>query len=56
MKIRCKKCGDIIEGDKKGTFISCSCRSCFIDETVYYCRIGKDLNNIEVIKEPDEAN
>lgn len=51
MKIKCKKCGDIIEGDKKGSMIWCSCRSCYIDETPYYCRIGGKPQNIEEIKE-----
>lgn len=51
MKIKCKKCGDILEGDKKGTFIMCSCKSCYIDETNYYCRIGGEPQNIEEIKE-----
>lgn len=51
MKIKCKKCGDILEGDKKGTFIMCSCKSCYIDETKYYCRIGGEPQNIEEIKE-----
>jgi len=39
LKIRCKKCGDIIEGDKRGTYIQCSCKSIAIDETKWYCRI-----------------
>ena len=33
MKLRCRKCGDIIEGDKRGAFIECSCKSIAIDET-----------------------
>jgi len=33
MKIKCKKCGDIIEGDKRGTFIECFHKSIVIDET-----------------------
>ena len=51
MKIKCKRCGDILEGDSKGTFIQCSCKSCYIDETLYYCRIGGNLDEIEEIKE-----
>lgn len=49
-KIRCTKCGKIIEGDKHGTFITCNCKKgiktpygqtgIFIDETEEYCRIG----------------
>ena len=40
MKLQCLKCGDIIEGDKKGGFIQCSCKEVFIDETKWYCRWG----------------
>lgn len=41
-KIRCLKCNDLIEGDGFGTFISCKCGSCYVDETKYYCRVGGD--------------
>ena len=41
-KIKCLICGDIIEGDKQGHLISCSCNKCYIDETPFYCRIGGD--------------
>lgn len=47
MKIKCKKCGDIVEGDKKGHLITCSCESCMIDETPYYYRIIGDRKNWE---------
>lgn len=48
MKIRCKKCGDIVEGDGKGYCVSCKCGNCYIDSTKYYCRIGGNFENIEV--------
>ena len=51
MKIKWKKCGDILEGDKKGTFIQCSCKSCYIDETLYYFRVGGNPEDIEEVKE-----
>lgn len=51
MKIKCKKCGQIIEGDKKGTYITCNCKSCAIDETKYYCRIIANKENFEEIVE-----
>lgn len=51
MKIMCKKCKDVIEGDGKGTFVQCSCKSCYIDETPYYCRVGGNLDEMEEIKE-----
>ena len=39
MKLLCKKCGDIIEGDKRGTFIECKCKSIAIDEIKWYTRL-----------------
>ena len=51
MKIKCKKCGDIIEGDRKGTLIWCSCESVGIDETEWYTRLLGDENDYEVLKE-----
>lgn len=54
MKIKCLKCNDIIEGDKKGTFIQCRCKSCYIDETKYYVRVGGNLKEIVEIKEGRE--
>ena len=55
MKVKCKLCGDIIEGDKKGTYITCKCGNLAIDETPYYCRINfqkeEDFEEIEENKE-----
>jgi hypothetical protein len=52
MKLRCKLCGDIIEGDKKGTFITCKCGKLAIDETPYYCRLNfQEKEDFEIIKE-----
>lgn len=44
MTIQCKKCNTTITGDKKGTFITCKCKSCAIDETPHYVRV---LGNVE---------
>lgn len=53
--IKCNHCGDIIKGDKKGTYIECSCGKCAIDETPYYVRIFGDFDDYEAI-EPKEEN
>lgn len=53
-KLKCNNCGDVIEGDKKGTYITCSCKSVAIDETEYYCRIIGNLEGFEVL-EPEET-
>lgn len=53
-KIKCNRCGDILEGDKRGTYIQCSCGKCAIDETPYYYQIIGNLGDFEVL-EPKEA-
>jgi len=50
MKIQCKKCGDIIKGDKRGTFIRCSCKSIAIDETKWYTRLIGNTEDYEEVK------
>lgn len=54
MKIRCKHCKEIIEGDKKGTYIQCKCGKCAIDETPYYWRIIANAEDFEEIKEKEK--
>lgn len=54
MKIRCKICGDVIEGDKKGTYITCKCKKCAIDETPYYWRIIANKENFEEVKDENQ--
>ena len=53
MKIRCKLCNTIIEGDKKGRMIWCKCGKCAIDETPYYYRIIGNAEDFEEIKSND---
>lgn len=50
-KMLCKKCNNVIEGDKKGTYISCPCKSVAIDETKYYCRIIGNYEDYEIIED-----
>lgn len=51
MKLKCKKCNDIIEGDKKGTYIMCKCKAIAIDETKWYWRIIGNAEDFEEVKE-----
>lgn len=51
MKIKCKLCNTIIEGDKLGHLIWCECGKCAIDETKYYARILGNKDDWEEIKE-----
>ena len=54
MKIKCTNCGDIIEGDKRGTYISCKCGQIAIDETPYYWRIIGNKGDFEEVKEGEK--
>jgi len=53
-KIKCNNCGDILEGDKKGTYIQCSCGKCAIDETPYYWRIIANREDFTFIEPSEE--
>lgn len=50
MRIRCKKCGEIIDGELKGRLVWCACERCAIDETEYYARILGDPDDYEKIE------
>ena len=54
MKIKCTNCGDIIEGDKRGTYITCKCGQIAIDETPYYWRIIGNKGDFEEVKEGEK--
>ena len=51
MKLKCKKCNAIIQGDKKGTYIECKCGAVAVDETEYYIRIIGEPENYEEVKD-----
>lgn len=51
MKIRCKQCGTVVIGDKKGHLIWCKCGACAIDETPHYYRIIGEPKDYERIEE-----
>lgn len=49
-RIKCKKCGEIIEGDGHGTLIWCKCKSCAIDEVAGgYARLIGNTDDYEVL-------
>lgn len=50
-KIKCLKCGDIIESKHRHHFVMCSCRACFVDGGDDYLRIGGDFSKMRIIKE-----
>ena len=48
-KVKCLKCGQIIEGDLKGTFIQCKCGKTAIDQTNQYVRIIGNKKDFKVL-------
>ena len=55
-KIKCKHCGDIIESKYSGQFVQCSCGKIYIDETEYYCRVGGNEEDWEIVKEDSNVS
>ena len=55
--IRCKTCGEVIESKHVHDWVCCSCwgkgdgKGCFVDGGHEYCRIGGDLNEIDILSE-----
>ena len=54
-RIRCKKCGDIIESESRHDFKTCSCGSCSVDGGKSYLRRSGDFENIEELSEYEEV-
>lgn len=50
-RIRCLKCGDIIESTYRHDFVQCSCGACFVDGGHDYMRVGGDINDWENLSE-----
>ena len=48
-RIRCRKCGDILQSKYRHDFKMCRCGSCYIDGGDDYCRVGGDKKDIEWI-------
>lgn len=55
-KVRCKNCGDIIESDGRGKWVQCSCKKVYVDETEYYCRIGGNFEDWEIVEDVQDNN
>ena len=55
-KIKCLKCGDIIESVHRHDFKWCSCQSVAVDGGKDYTRIVGDLSSYIIIDEKKEEN
>lgn len=50
-RIRCKKCGDIIESMSRHDWVQCSCGACFVDGGHDYMRVGGNEGDWEDLSE-----
>lgn len=48
-RIRCKKCGDILQSKHRHDFQMCKCGACYIDGGDDYCRVGGEKEDVEWI-------
>ena len=57
-RIKCKKCGDILQSKYRHDFQMCKCGSCYIDGGDDYCRVGGKKEDIEWLdrKEKNKIN
>lgn len=53
-RIRCRKCGDILQSKYRHDFQMCKCGSCYIDGGDDYCRVGGEKEDIEWIDRNDK--
>lgn len=50
-RIKCLKCGDIIESTHRHDWVQCSCGACFVDGGHDYMRIGGNIEDWEDMSE-----
>lgn len=56
-KIRCNRCGDIIESKHRHDFVTCSCGSCATDGgTSYLRRLGLDYTDLSKVTSENEED
>lgn len=55
-KIRCKKCGDVIESQSRHDLVFCSCGAVYIDGGNDYLRFGGNKEDIQIIQKQLERN
>ena len=52
-RIKCLKCGDVIESTFRHDFRTCSCEACFVDGGHDYQRFGGNFDDIMIVKDDD---
>lgn len=54
-RIQCRKCGDVVESKKVYDFVTCSCKSCYVDGGKCYVHIGAfDMKDVLVLTEYED--
>ena len=53
-KLKCLKCGDVMESTHRHDFKMCSCRSCFIDGGHDYVRVGGNPGDFVLMTEYED--
>lgn len=53
-RLRCRKCGEIIESKHRHDFVWCKCESVFVDGGNDYIRVGGNLEDMEFIEDDYE--
>ena len=52
-RIKCLKCGDIIESTYRHDWVQCNCGACFVDGGHDYMRVGGNKEDWEDLSEWD---
>ena len=47
--VKCNKCGSLVSGDGRGTYITCKCGAVAVDQTEHYTRIIGNKEDYEVV-------
>lgn len=50
-KLKCNKCGDIIESKSLHDFVPCKCGAIFVDGGAEYLRFGGAMEDISISRE-----
>lgn len=54
-RIKCRKCGDVVESKKVYDFVTCSCKRCYVDGGKCYVHVGAfDMKDVLVLTEYED--
>lgn len=54
-RIQCRKCGAVIESNTVNDFVTCLCKSCYVDGGRSYVHIGAfDMKDVLVLTEYED--